>query len=140
MDQEELFHEDWRDALKHLCKALGGYDAVGAELWPTKTRKAAGAWLSDCLNAERSAKLDLDEVMAILRMGRDRGYHVGLYFLLDELGYTRPTPVDPKDTEAEIARQMEETFHRAEILLSRFDRIQQQRFVRQTARIRAVEP
>lgn len=94
--QDELFHEDWRDALRHLVKALGGYETVGADLYPTKTRKAAGNWLSDCLNPERPAKLDLEDIEALIRMGRDEGIHCAMYQLADATSYQRPKAAAPK--------------------------------------------
>lgn len=100
MQTQELFHDDFRDALRHTVKALGGYDAVGADLWPGKTRKAAGAWLSDCLNPERPAKLDLEELSHVLRMARERGIHTGMHQLAEETGYARPE-IAPQLTEAQ---------------------------------------
>lgn len=94
--QEELFHEDWRDALRHLVKAIGGVETVGANLFPNKTRKAAGTWLSDCLNPERPAKLDLEDIEALLHLGRERGVHCGIHILCDHVGYTRPQQAAPK--------------------------------------------
>lgn len=98
--QEVLFHEDFRDAFKHLVKALGGYEAVGLELWPSKSVKAAGNWLRDCLDTERAAKLDLEEVVKLLRMGRERGIHCAMHKLNDELGYEPPT-IAPIKTQAQ---------------------------------------
>lgn len=135
MDQQELLHEDWRDALRHVVKALGGMEAVGIDLWPGKTRKAAGAWLSDCLNGERAAKLDLEELVHLLRLARDKGLHLGLHFLCDELGYGHPAPVDPQDQEAELARQLDATADRLHALLARMDRIRQAEVVRDVARL-----
>lgn len=89
--QDELFHEDWRDSMKHLVKALGGQQVVGIEVWPSKTREAAGSWLSDCLSRTRDAKLDLEEILLILKMGRERGLHCGNYTLQDSIGYERPS-------------------------------------------------
>ena len=125
MEQQDLIHEDWRDALRHLVKALGGMDSVGADLWPVKTRKAAGAWLSDCLNPERPAKLDLEELRHILQLGRDKGLHLAFHFLCDDLGYSRPAPVDPADQEAETVRQIQGCMERAESLAKRLERYQQ---------------
>lgn len=125
MDQHELIHEDWRDSLRHLVKALGGVEAVGADLFPAKTRKAAGTWLADCLNPERPAKLDLEEVLMLLRMGHQSGIHIGIDFLCDEIGYSRPAPVDPQDQEAEIAKQMQNAIGAAAKLVSKWERIQQ---------------
>lgn len=106
--QDELFHEDWRDALKHLVKALGGFDAAGAALFPHKTRHAAGSWLSDCLNEERPAKLDLEDLQALLRMGRDAGCHTGMYELCDAINYERPPPAAARSRRTEICDRMAE--------------------------------
>lgn len=118
--QEQLFHEDFRDALKHLVKALGGVEAVGVELWPSKTRKAAGNWLSDCLNPERPAKLDIEEIVQLLAMGRDRGIHCAVWQLADEIGYTRPE-IAPAKSQYEVlaeqfARKSAELSHLAQSL------------------------
>ncbi|MDP2322540.1 MAG: hypothetical protein Q8N51_00730 [Gammaproteobacteria bacterium] len=123
MEQQDLIHEDWRDALRHAVKAMGGFDVVGAELWPGKTRRAAGAWLSDAINPERAAKLDLEELLQLLRLARAKGLHIGLHFLCDELGYTRPSPVEPSDQEAEIGRQLDANLKTLDALTSRLARI-----------------
>ena len=122
--QDDLFHEDWRDALVHLVKALGGYEAVGADLWPSKSRKAAGSWLYDCLNIDRPAKLDLEDVEALLRLGRDRGCHVAMHMLADGTNYERPAAVAPKSPRAELLER--QAAHAAEIArlqreIDRFD-------------------
>ncbi len=120
--QDELFHEDWRDALKHLVKALGGFDTAGAELFPKKTRKSAGSWLSDCLNEERPAKLDLEDIQALLLMGRAIGCHIGIQFLCDATNYTTPTTIEPKDTLAEVERQMDQHVSGIAKLLKQYER------------------
>lgn len=107
MHTQELFHDDFSDALRHAVKALGGCEVVGLDLWPSKTRKAAGAWLSDCLNPERPAKLDLEEVVKILRMARDKGVHCALYQLCDEAGYAHPPIVCPKSPLEEKAERLQ---------------------------------
>jgi len=105
--QDQLFHEDFRDALKHLVKALGGPEAVGLELWPAKSMKAAGNWLRDCLDPSRQAKLDIEEIVKLIRMGRERGVHCAIHKLADETGYERPG-IAPSKTKAQlIGEQME---------------------------------
>jgi len=105
--QDQLFHEDFRDALKHLVKALGGPEAVGLELWPAKSMKAAGNWLRDCLDPSRQAKLDIEEIVQLIRMGRERGVHCAIHKLADETGYERPGIAPPKTKAQLIGEQME---------------------------------
>jgi transposase len=121
--QDELFHEDWRDALRHVVKALGGCEAVGVDLWPTKTRKAAGNWLSDCLNGDRPAKLHLEEIEAILKMGRERGVHTGMYILADRVGYERPQQAVPKSQQAILIEKYEATLAELRRVQEELDRI-----------------
>jgi hypothetical protein len=109
--QTPLFHDDWRDALGHVVKSLGGWDAVGMELFPAKNR--AGSWLYDCLHQDRPAKLDLEEIATLLRMGRERGVHVGMHELCREIGYETPEPSAARskkslllDQQAAIAAEM----------------------------------
>lgn len=135
MQQQDLIHEDWRDALRHTVKALGGFETVGEQLWPGKLRKAAGAWLSDCLNPERPAKLDLEELQHLMRLARDRGVHLPMHYLCDDLGYGHPPPVEPLDQEAEVVRQMDQTFQKAEQLLRRYERISAGRTVQAVSKI-----
>lgn len=115
MQSQELFHDDFRDALRHAVKALGGVEVVGHDLWPSKSYKAAGSWLSDCLNPERPAKLDLEEVVQILRMARAKQVHCALYELCDAVGYARPpiiTPKTPAQVKAEELSRLADEFRR----------------------------
>ena len=105
--QDPLFHEDFRDALRHAIKAMGGFEAVGADLWPSKLRKAAGTWLSDCLNAERPAKLDLEEIAEILRMARAASIHCAMHQLADDTGYERPEIAAQPSEAQKIASRMQ---------------------------------
>jgi len=123
MDQEALFHDDWRDALCHLVKALGGWETAGADLFPNKTRKAAGSWLYDCLHAERPAKLDLDDIQGLLRLGRDRGIHVGMSQLCDEVGYERPQASSPKSPKAKLLEQQAAAMAEAARIQREIDRL-----------------
>lgn len=103
--QDPLFHEDWRDALRHAVKAMGGFEAVGFELWPSKTRKAAGIWLSDCLNPERPAKLDIEEIAQIHTMARAAGIHCAANQFCAEAGYEDPVIRAGKTKHQELAEK-----------------------------------
>ena len=107
MNQEELFHEDFRAALEHAVRALGGYQAVGAALWPAKTLKAADNWLRDCLDPERPAKFEIDEIVEILRMARLEGIHCAMHQLSDDAGYERPSIAPRKTKYQTLAEQFE---------------------------------
>jgi hypothetical protein len=109
MEQEELFHEDWRDAIRHAVKAMGGVEAVGEELWPSLSRKKAGNWLSDCLNPERPAKLDLEEVESLHKLARKHNIHCAAYHFSETTGYERPNPVEPEDEKAKLQRAFVES-------------------------------
>jgi len=123
MEQEELFHEDWRDALKHVVKALGGYETVGEGIWPTWSRKKAGSWLSDCLNPERPAKLDLEDIESLLRLARQHGIHVGLHHLCDNTDYQRPETVEPEDAKARLQREFIEAQKQMQAMAKRLEKL-----------------
>lgn len=121
-----MFHEDLKDALRHLVAALGGFEAVGVELFPNKNRRGAGSWLSDCLNSERPAKLDLDEFLQLLRMGRDQEVHDAINWICDQAGYAHPQPVTPQNQEARIAQQLESIAKSLTVALDRYEKFQEQ--------------
>lgn len=106
MTPQALFHDDFRDALRYSIKALGGFEAVGADLWPSKLRKQAGAWLSDCLNPERAAKLDIEEIEEIVRMARAAGIHAAMNQFADDTGYSHPELAPQLSDEQKIAEEM----------------------------------
>lgn len=85
------------DALIELVKTLGGSKVVGVKLWPAKGIEAAQRHLLACLNSERSEKLALEEVVHIMRLGREAGQHSALVWLCQELGYAIPAPVSRAD-------------------------------------------
>lgn len=89
-------------------KALGGTKRVAADLWPARAARDladARRYLANCLSAERNEKLALDEVVFILRAARGVGCHAGMWYLAEALGYSRPTPIEPKDELADLLRQ-----------------------------------
>lgn len=123
--QSEMFHESLTDAFRGAVAMMGGFEAVGADIWPAKSRKAAGVLLSDILNPDRNNKFSIDELALFLRMARDRGVHLPMHFLCDEVGYDRPHPVDQTDQEAELARQMEAAARVFDGAVKRLERLRQ---------------
>jgi hypothetical protein len=100
-----MLAESFNDALIEAVKACGGSKAVGIALWPSKGVEAGQRQLLACLNPDRNEKLGPDEVLLILRMARERGFHDALNFVCADLGYAEPQPIEPKDELADLLRQ-----------------------------------
>jgi hypothetical protein len=103
--QDQLFYEDIYEALRAAVQAAGGAKVVGPKLWPTKPVPEAQRALLDALNRDRERKLDPEEQMTVLRLAREAGFHGGIRFVCEHLGYSVPHPVDPKDELAELQRR-----------------------------------
>ena len=93
------------EALKQAVIALGGSKKVAPKIWPDKPIVNAAALLCNCLDDSRPEKLDFSQVLFVLRLARDAGYHGAIDFICDDLSYGRTTPIEPKDESAELMRQ-----------------------------------
>jgi hypothetical protein len=101
--QERLFYEDIFDVLRAAVQAAGGAKPVAGKLWPHKPVAEAHRELLDCLNRERPRKFCPEEVLAILKMAREAGFHGSKHWIDQELGYEPTKPLDPQQEESEIA-------------------------------------
>lgn len=104
VQQVELFHEDIYDALRDVVKALGGNKSVGADMQPEKLAHQAGTWLANCLDPSRPEKLDLDQMLYLLKRGHEIGCHVGIAYICQQSGYTYQ-PIEPEDEQAALQRE-----------------------------------
>lgn len=116
--------ESINEALVGAVKALGGSKTVAAMLWPEKAPDAAQRLLLDCLNADRPAHLTPDHVVMVLRLSRQRGHHDALGWLLADLGYAAPVPMEPRDEAAELQRQFVEATRTLSVMAARIERLQ----------------
>ena len=105
-EQDELFYDDFRSAIRHLIDALGRPKRVGALLRPNWPMQRATDWVNDCLNPNRDTKFDLEDISALLKAGRERGIHCALWQLCDETGYTHPAIAPTKTPNQERAEKM----------------------------------
>jgi len=105
MDQPELFHETIYEALKATVAASGGVKAIACALWPEKPMDEAARYLSDCLNPDRAANLSIDKLTLLLKLARAKGVHLAIAWILDDIGYAAPVPVEPEDQQSELMRQ-----------------------------------
>lgn len=91
-----LFMEDVYDALRAAVQALGGAKQAAGRLWPHKPIEQARKELLDALNRDNPRKLDAEEILAVLRMAREAGFHNAKHWLDVAIGYTPTPPSDPQ--------------------------------------------
>jgi hypothetical protein len=122
VEQQPLFFEDVYDVLKYVVQSLGKPKDVGPLLFPHKEDPfAAGRLLSDCINSNRDAKLDIEQIILLLRLAKEKGCHAGIEYLCTAAGYSKPNPIDPKDEQAERQRELIRQLQLTRQLLSRID-------------------
>lgn len=121
--QGEFFYEDIKAIERHLVAALGGPDTVGPILFPHKNPLAASRYLSDCTNADRPHGLGEERFLLLLKLAREKGLHLGLYWVCDELRYARPPTVEPEDQAAEILRRVDAARDELTVLLKQLERL-----------------
>ncbi len=120
--QLNLVHEDLTDLLRSVVNSLGGPKEVGRRLYPQKGEDAARRYLLDCLNPDRDHDIGTEGFLTLLRWAREKGAHFAVNWLCDELGYTRPTPIEPEDQRAEAQRQFLAGLERLEQLAKRLQK------------------
>lgn len=103
--QVSLFHESISDALKEVIQHGGGSKSVACKLWPEKTPDSAHRTLLDCLNENRAEKLSPEQLIFLIRLGREVGCHSAINFISHQGGYSDPQPVEPEDEKAQLMRE-----------------------------------
>jgi hypothetical protein len=103
-----LFLEDAYDALRAAVQFVGGAKKVAGLLCPHKALDQAHKELLDALNRDNPRKLDVEEILAILRMAREAGYHDAKHWLDGFIGYEPTPPADPKVQEDRLATVIEQ--------------------------------
>jgi hypothetical protein len=120
--QPKLHYDDFNDALHDLVQALGGFKKVGPKLWPALPAEDAAHRLRHCLNRDRREKLAPDELRLLLRWGREADFHGAKHFLDDDAGYSRTSPVDPREERSRAVETLQaaiEATSRATAVLER---------------------
>lgn len=102
--QTSLFHESINDAIKDIINHAGGMKSVGAKLYPEKTPDSAHRTLLDALNDNRPEKLSPEQLMFILKIGRQVGCHSAINYITRDCGYSDPMPIEPDDVKAKLMR------------------------------------
>ena len=119
----QLFHESLFDAMTEIVRELGGYKVVGKLLRADKTPDVAGRLLNDCLNPNRSERLDPDQLLMLLREARKISAHAAINHILREAGYADAQPVEPEDERAALQRTFIQGVQTLTALASRLERV-----------------
>jgi hypothetical protein len=126
MQADLPFFECPMDAVRSAVQALGGAKQVGSRLWPEKSPDGAGRLLLDCLNASRSEKLELAQVMRVLAWAREAGCHGPMQWICGEVGY-EARPVTKAEEVDRLVTVIEETSRTMASALATLERLQRVR-------------
>ncbi len=125
MMQEQLFFDDWRDAMRHVVAALGGAKVVGARMRQDMKPDQAGRWVSDCLNADRREHFSPDHLFLLMRLARESGVHTGMALIAEDCGYRAPQPADPAEMVDELRREFMQSVKRLDGIAGRIEKFEQ---------------
>lgn len=120
---DPLLYEDELDAARDAVKHLGGAKKVGPLIWPDKAPDTAARYLLDCLNGSRAERLSPSQLLLLMRLAREVGFHGLAGYLLREAGYAPPVPVEPQSEAEVLARRMEAIVGEFSALTHRLERI-----------------
>lgn len=95
------------EILRACVDRAGGAKTVGCRLKPELSDRPdiAARWLSDRLNEDRREKLNLGQIILILRMARDAGFNDGMAQWNRLCGYGPAAPLSPEGEAADLKRQ-----------------------------------
>ena len=108
MHQQVMFFDRIEDAVAAVVDCCGGRKKFASEMFPEKGARDAHNLLDAMLNPERRERFSPDQLLYVVRRGREAGCHAVMAYLAQEAGYAAPVPIDPKDQEAELQRQFVE--------------------------------
>lgn len=131
--QMSLHHESITDALREVIQAAGGAKSVGALMFPTTPPDQAAGKIRDCLNPDRRERFTPDQVMMLLRLGRQSGCHSAMSFITHESGYGEPVPVEPEDEVARLQREYVEATKALLNMATRIDNMQSRTKIKSVA-------
>lgn len=124
MQQVTMWYDSIYDAVLADVGALGGPKVVGPLLWPTiDCPHQSGAKLRDCLNPKNKQKLCITELLFIKREACKAGSFATVFFEMEQIGMSRPEPIEPENEVAKLQQQLIDTHKSMERMASRIERI-----------------
>lgn len=103
--QLNLIHETIADAALEVIHAAGGFKLVGLRLFPELAPDHAGNKLRACLDDERREKFSPQQIVLLLRIGREANCAALINYIARAAGYADPQPVEPDDEIARLQRE-----------------------------------
>ena len=123
MDQPPLFYEDINEAIRAVVTAMGGAKTVSEIFWPEKNVVDGAKYLNNCLDSTRNEKLSLEQIMYLLKKGREIDCHTAMHFINVESGYAPPQTREPEDEVAELQREYIQSVKAQGQITKRLERI-----------------
>lgn len=117
------FFESPEDALKDVIQHLGGCKKIAHLIWPDKSIEAASRQLMDCLNTSRNEKLELTQLLKILSIAKEGGYHTAFFWIAEEVGYDAH-PVTKAEEVDRLTSVVEQSAKTLSTALASLERIQ----------------
>jgi hypothetical protein len=121
--QNVLFLDSIFDALRAIVQHAGGPKVVGPKLYPAKSIDDARVALLNALNPDRPEKLDPEQVVMLLRIGREAEFHEAKHWLDAETGYTQSEPVDADDQAIALAQRLDHLLREVRAATGQLERV-----------------
>jgi len=121
--QMNLIHETIADAALEVIHAAGGFKVVGQRLFPELAPDHAGNKLRACLDDDRREKFSPQQIVLLLRIGREFNCHALMNHISSDAGYSNPQPVEPEDEIARLQIKFIETAKEMRNMASRIETI-----------------
>lgn len=131
--QMSLHHESITDALREVVQAAGGAKKVGGLMFPDMPIDHAASRVRDCLNTDRRERFTSEQVLMLIRLGRQAGCHAVMTFMAHDAGYADPQPVEPEDEVARLQREFVEASKALMSMATKIESIQARSSIRSVA-------
>ena len=120
-----LDYEDELDAAREAVRHAGGPKKVGPQMFPDKSVDAAARYLMDALNPARAERLTPSQVLMLMRMSREAGFHGFATWWMRQAGYQAPVPIAPVSEAAVLTAQISLLVPKLQDLMEQAQRLQQ---------------
>ena len=120
-----LDYEDELDAAREAVRHAGGAKKVGPQMFPDKSVESAARYLMDALNPARAERLTPSQVLMLMRLAREAGFHGFATWWMRQAGYQAPVPIAPVSEAAVLTAQISILVTRLEELLHPAVRLQE---------------